>query len=80
MTPDFKKNFNNNFVYVFFFNLTVAKELTPNPGEMYNQDKDIVRYGKVPKQEALNGKVNILYRYASNLQPIITTTEKTKGK
>ena len=25
MTPDFKKNYNNNFVYVFFFNLTVAK-------------------------------------------------------
>ena len=32
----------------------MAKELTPNPGEAYNQDKDIPRYGKVPRQEALN--------------------------
>ena len=50
-----------------FFNLTVAKELTPNPGEMYNKDKDIVRCGKVPRQEAFNRKVYILLRYASNL-------------
>lgn len=79
MTPDFKKNYNNNFVYIFF-KFDSGKELIPNQGEVYNQDKDIMRYGKVPKQEALNGKVNILYRYASNLQPIITTTDKTKGK
>ena len=64
----------------FFFNLTVAKELTPNPGEMYNKDKDIVRCGKIPRQEAFNRKVYILYRYASSLQPIITATDKTKGK
>ena len=79
MTPDFKKNYNNNFVYIFF-KFDSGKELILNQGEVYNQDKDIMRYGKVPKQEALNGKVNILYRYASNLQPIITATDKTKGK
>ena len=59
MTPDSKKISNINFVYVFF-NLTMAKELTPNPGEAYNQDKDILRYGKVPRQEALNRKLNNL--------------------
>ena len=56
MTPDSKKIYDNNF----FFNLTVAKELTPHPGEVYIQDKDILRYGKVPRQEALNRKVNSL--------------------
>ena len=45
---------------MFFLNLTMAKELTPNPGEAYNQDKDILRYGKVPRQEALNRKLNNL--------------------
>ena len=38
----------------------MAKELTPNPGEAYNQDKDILRYGKVPRKEALNRKLNNL--------------------
>ena len=28
--------------------------------EAYNQDKDILRYGKVPRQEALNRKLNNL--------------------
>ena len=52
MTPDSKKIYDNNF----FFNLTVAKELTPNPGVVYIKDKDILRYGKVLRQEALNGR------------------------
>lgn len=42
MTLDSKKIQDINLAY-FFFNLTVAKELTPNPGGVYNQDKDIVR-------------------------------------
>ena len=43
-------------IIIFFFNLTVAKELTPNPGVVYIKDKDILRYGKVLRQEALNGR------------------------
>ena len=41
----------------------MAKELTPNPGGVYNQDKDILRYGKVTRQEVFNRKVNGLYIY-----------------
>ena len=58
------------FIIIFLcysFNLTVAKELTPNPGGVYNQDKDILRYGKVTRQEVFKRKVNDLYIYAFNL-------------
>ena len=40
MTLDSKKIQDINLAY-FFFNLTVAKELTPNPGGVYIQDRDI---------------------------------------
>ena len=35
MTPDFKKNYNNNFVYIFF-KFDSGKELILNQGEVYN--------------------------------------------
>ena len=79
MTLDSKKIQDINFAY-FFFNLSVAKELTPNPGGVYIQDKDILRYRKLPRQEALNRKVNNLQRHTSHLKPLITATDKTKGK
>ena len=41
----------------------MAKELTPNPGGVYNQDKDILRYGKVTRQEVFKRKANDLYIY-----------------
>ena len=79
MTLDSKKIQDINLAY-FFFNLTVAKELTPNPGGVYIQDRDIPRYRKLPRHEALNRKVNNLQRHASHLKPLITATDKTKGK